>query len=58
VVAPDTGEGSLDGQVMQAGRQNVKLVIEVSWRRSQDCNGKDLWQLLKHLHHSQLAKTP
>jgi hypothetical protein len=49
VVATDGGEGSLDGECMQAGRQHGKLVVNVNWCGSQDCNGKAFWKLLKHL---------
>jgi hypothetical protein len=57
VVATDGGEGSLDGEGMQAGWQDGKVVIKISWRGSQDCNGKAIGKSLKHLQHRQYASS-
>jgi hypothetical protein len=50
-MATDGGEGSLDGKGMQADWQDGKVVIQISWGGSQDCNGKAFGKLLKYLQH-------
>jgi hypothetical protein len=55
LVAADGGEGSADGQVMQAGRQDVKLLTKISWSKQKNCGGEAVWQFFKYLQHRQCA---
>jgi hypothetical protein len=47
----DGREGSLDGEGMEAGRQDGELLPNISWWGSQDWDSNALRQLLKHLQH-------